>query len=253
MRRKKNNYQKSLQGFTIVELLIASAVFSTVLLVALTGFLEIGRLFYKGVSNTQVQDTNRQVVNDISSNITATAGTTAIAMTPFAASHYKYFCAGAYRYTYSTYQAAGDSRLGHSIEYISSNASNYDPGTTSANMGLVKDRVGSGFCPAPCVSPSGSPSGIANCSSANCGTDCLAIDTNSPTELLGNGMRIGNLSVAQAGTTNLFNMAVAISYGDDSVLDFTDTPPSCTGNSNDQKFCAVSQLTTSIARGGLRL
>lgn len=247
---KKNKIAVAGQGFTIVELMVASAVFATVLLVALTGFLQIGRLFYKGISATQTQDATRQVVNDISNNLKATPGTTVVSQnlaTP--TQPYSYFCAGAYRYTYGNYMNGG-SQNGKPLQYISSQNVNYDPTSTSSsnppNMGLVKDRVGAGSCPAPCAS--GSTNSATKCP----GTTRVGIGSlGTATELLGNGMRIGQLTLTQVPSTNLYNLNVAVVFGDYTLLDYSTTPPTCTGGSRDQKFCAVDQLSTSIFEGEL--
>ena len=243
--QKNNPSAASVQGFTIIELMIASAVFSTVLLVALTGFLQIGRLFYKGVSETQTQDTTRQVVSDISSNLKATSSTVAIPQTFASAGQpYSYFCAGAYRYTYGTYMTGADS--GHTVQYISSQNNNYDPSATGVNMGLVKDRVGSGNCPQPCAN--GSSNSATRC---GIGTRVAISSASGATELLGNGMRIGQISINQVGTTSLYNVNVSVVYGEYSVLDYSTTPPTCAGNSSEQRFCAVDQLSTSVFEGEL--
>lgn len=95
------------RGFTILELLIATAVFSVVLLVFLVAFLRVGELFYKGVSMTRTQETARNVLQDISDDIlfyrdSPTPGVTG-----------NYFCIGSHRYTfYSGVQVGSPSRAG---------------------------------------------------------------------------------------------------------------------------------------------
>src|SRR5258708_12793090 len=56
-------------GFTIVELTIATAIFSTVLLVGLASFLGIGKIFYKGVTVTQTQSSAQAVIDQLSSDV----------------------------------------------------------------------------------------------------------------------------------------------------------------------------------------
>jgi type II secretory pathway pseudopilin PulG len=252
--RKKND-SKNLGGFTIVELLIASAVFSLVLLVALTGFLELGRIFYKGVSNTQTQDVLRQVVGDISSNVKIASSSGSVqppATTTTGA--YGYLCAGTYRYTYGFYKNSSASAPGRPIAYNATTSANYDPGTVAPSFGLLKDRLpGEGTCPGPCVSSAGSPSSVAACNSANCGSQgCLALDTNNPTEMLASGMRLGSISLTGSPGSDLYNLGVTIAYGDNTVLGYSASNiPFCTGGSASQKFCAVDQLSTTIFRGEL--
>src|SRR5665213_1030907 len=124
------------RGFTIIELLIATAVFSLVLLGALSGFLQTGRLFYKGVSLTQTQATAKQILDDVSTNIMNT-GASKIASSP-AGSSYSYYCVGTVRYTYNPtipVQLAQTQTL-----------------SAGGNFGLLRDNVNG--CSAPCA-PSG--------------------------------------------------------------------------------------------------
>lgn len=255
--RKKNNI-KYLGGFTIVELLIASAVFSTVLLVALTGFLQIGRIFYKGVSSTQTQDVTRQVVNDISSNIKIASSTGAVNtlnLNP-GTGGYGWICVGTYRYTYGFYKNSSAAAPNQPIFYNAGAATqDYDPGSATASFGLLKDKMpGEGVCPAPCVA-NGTPTSFGKCPAPPASS--LPLDTNNPTEMLANGMRIGNISLSipnPVSAPDLYNLSVVIAYGEDSVLGYTTTGvpvPFCTGNSQSQKFCAVDQLSTTVFRGEL--
>ena len=254
MLKKKHN-SKRVGGFTIVELLIASAVFSTVLLVALTGFLQIGRVFYKGVSNTQTQDAARQVINDLADNLKTASSTDQVgAPTTTPSGAYRYLCVGSYRYTWGFYKNTAAAAPNRPIFFNANTGPNYDPGSTNASFGLLKNVVpGEGTCPAPCVQ-NGGPSSVATCSnSANCAPiGCQPLDTSSPTEMLGNGMRIGDISITSASAQDLYNLGVTIAFGDDEVLDYdAGGQPFCTGNTTDQKFCAVDQLSTTVFRGEL--
>lgn len=66
MKSIKHSNQK---GFTIIELLIATSVFSIVLVVAASGILAIGRLYYKGITSSRTQETTRSVVNTITNTV----------------------------------------------------------------------------------------------------------------------------------------------------------------------------------------
>src|SRR5438105_2859585 len=65
----KADSASSSSGFTIVELLIATTVFSIVLIVFLATFLRISELFYKGVSLSNTQETARTVLQDITDDL----------------------------------------------------------------------------------------------------------------------------------------------------------------------------------------
>ena len=58
------------EGFTIIELMIATSIFSMILLLCTVAMLQIGRTFYKGVTVTNTNEVARAVITDISSSIT---------------------------------------------------------------------------------------------------------------------------------------------------------------------------------------
>jgi prepilin-type N-terminal cleavage/methylation domain-containing protein len=83
-------------GFTIIELLIATVVFSVVLLVVTTGIVQFGKIYYKGVIQSRTQERARSIIEDISQNlqfsgseISGTKGTNG-----------GYYCVGGRRFTF---------------------------------------------------------------------------------------------------------------------------------------------------------
>lgn len=66
MKRLKISKQK---GFTIVELMIATVVFSFVLIVASSGAIAIGRSYYKGVTSTKTQETARSIMEELTRSV----------------------------------------------------------------------------------------------------------------------------------------------------------------------------------------
>lgn len=56
-------------GFTVVEFLISTAVFSVVLLICSFAILHIGRMYYKGVITSRTQDAARRIVEDVAASI----------------------------------------------------------------------------------------------------------------------------------------------------------------------------------------
>lgn len=57
------------KGFTIIELMIAATVFSTVLLILTYGILSIGRMYYKNITSSRTQEAARAVMDDFSNSI----------------------------------------------------------------------------------------------------------------------------------------------------------------------------------------
>jgi len=124
------------RGFTIIELLMATVVFSLILLVTLAGFIQIGRLFYKGTTGAQTRTVTQQVMDDITTGI---KGATGIWPPPQSSGGYTYFCLDGSRYTYNINKEV-DLSAGQVLL----------PPAAGGNYGLIKDTV-SGGCPQPCV------------------------------------------------------------------------------------------------------
>jgi prepilin-type N-terminal cleavage/methylation domain-containing protein len=57
------------QGFTIIELLIATAVFSTILVLASGMMINIGRLYYKGINQSRIQYTVRTITDELAAQL----------------------------------------------------------------------------------------------------------------------------------------------------------------------------------------
>lgn len=56
-------------GFTIVELLVATAIFSTIMLVMMVAILQFSRAYYRGITNSTTQTTARAIVDEVSQAI----------------------------------------------------------------------------------------------------------------------------------------------------------------------------------------
>lgn len=66
---KRSLRKKRQDGFTIVELMIATAVFATVLMLASFGLLQVARTYYKGVTITRTQETARTIMEQVADMI----------------------------------------------------------------------------------------------------------------------------------------------------------------------------------------
>ena len=53
-------------GFTIIELLIATVIFSVILLMATSGVIRIGQMYYKGITEAKTQDASRRISEELS-------------------------------------------------------------------------------------------------------------------------------------------------------------------------------------------
>ncbi len=86
------------KGFTLVELMIATTVFSTILLLATTGIINIGKLYYKGLTTARTQEIARSVIDEVARSAQLTQGE--IKSSSDSPPQYLATCIGKDRYTY---------------------------------------------------------------------------------------------------------------------------------------------------------
>jgi prepilin-type N-terminal cleavage/methylation domain-containing protein len=223
---------KRQNGFTMVELMIATSVFSIILLLSLAGFLQIGQLFYKGVNITQTSNTLNQTVTSLKNDILFDTSGAAItimnsSVTPASeptVNRY-YFCAGVNRYGFF---------LGRQLDKaVQTDEMENFPVSGWYRFALLKDRLSVTGCPNPFTSSASfTPAGT--------------------TELLGDKMRLSNLDIEQLPSPNdkLYTISIKIAYGDDEVLqDPNSTSPSCLAGAAYSQYCFVSDLRTTVRKG----
>lgn len=207
-------------GFTIVELMIATAVFAVVLLLCATAILQVGRMYYKGITINRVQDNARVVADDVAQAIRFGSKITAgnfrrVAGTPGAT---QALCLGEIRYTYITSQSLGTG-AGQSRHVLWKDRVSFsDPCTTLLNLNSASPSVGQGG-----------------------------------QELVGTTMRVPVFTAELAGLppNEIYDIAVTVSYGLDDVF-VTDPafPPFsvCIGSDVGGQFCAASIVTTNAVK-----
>lgn len=210
-------------GFTIVELMIATVVFSVILLMTLGGFLQIGRTFYKGMTISRTENTIRNVADSLSSDIrsSSVAVATATATTPGPDGNpVSYFCIGQHVYYF---------RAGVIFDNDSSSLNN-----PKSSYGLKQDNIG-------------------ECT-GNALRTLITTPTPNAKELLGEKMRVSKLSVicSSASLNRLCEISIHIAYGDDDLLGPPASDPNalCKGATTGTQFCATADINTSILRGG---
>jgi prepilin-type N-terminal cleavage/methylation domain-containing protein len=92
LQRAKTNQS----GFTIIELLIATLVFSMILLMVTIGVIQITRVYYKGITEANTQNTARAVMDEITQGIQFSGGKVSATQTGQAS-----FCIGDQQYSYA--------------------------------------------------------------------------------------------------------------------------------------------------------
>jgi len=193
--------------------MIATAVFGLVLLLISTAVIQVGRMFYKGVTMSRVQDITRSMADDIGQSIqfgtfadVETGGPTAFAGKPISS-----ICFGQVRYSYSPGLLVQD----------------------DITHGMWKDRRNTGE---PC-----DPVNI---------TQTVP---NDGSELLGPHVRITSLNITSDPSGNLWFIHILLSYGsadlftNDSNPSQPDYLTTCKGGYGSQ-FCGTSIINTSVVK-----
>ncbi len=89
---------KNQQGFTIIELMIATAVFSVILVMMTVMMIGIGKLYFKGINQARVQNNVRSVTDELAQKLKLLDSPPApIAGVPTTMA---YYCLGTTRYTF---------------------------------------------------------------------------------------------------------------------------------------------------------
>ncbi len=201
-----------------MELLIASTVFSVILLLVTTGIIQIGRTYYKGALQSRTQETARNIIDEISRGIQF-SGIEVVPRQSFDAAAEPYpqvggrygFCVNNIGYAYIL-----DKQLAASVV----NTDQRSKTLVSYNRSCI-------------------------------GYSAPDIDIHvGGKELLGIGMRLTKLDVHRVvGTTDLYTVTVEVASGDRDLF----TPPSplisngCRGGAGGQ-FCAISRLTVTVQK-----
>jgi prepilin-type N-terminal cleavage/methylation domain-containing protein len=91
---------RSQAGFTIVELMIATAVLSVILLLTTLIIGSMGDLYYKGVNQSRTQDDVRTITEDVSQHLQLSDQTPVAASATFGGIATKAYCIDGTRYSY---------------------------------------------------------------------------------------------------------------------------------------------------------
>lgn len=205
---------KKQNGFTILELMIATAIFSVILLIATYGLLQVGRMFYKGITVSRTQETARALMEEISQNIQF-SGEQIVLPANNPPGNLDKFCIGSRRYS-----------------FIRGHMMSNNPTAGQYKNAIVVDQ------------------GVANCTTAS-PQDISVVSptlTSSSKELLQPGMRLSEMTITDR-TNGLYEIRIKVITGDDGLLD---NPNASNANCKlvrlGSQFCAVSELTTTVLK-----
>lgn len=222
----KLKIKESKSGFTIIELMIATTIFSLVLMICLGGILQITKMYYRSVTQNNTRETARAITDEIGEAIRFSSQ--AIRLGPAVAGpeiddlsgtieDTSYFCIGDKRYTYAI------DRQVKSEPVLNSKQKRH---------ALWVDTIGG------CSGP-------------------LNLDDESPSadgrDLVPENMRLYELSITNSGaSSDVYEISVGVAYGEDDLLSprpaGTPTELTCEGAFVGSEFCAVTNLRVTVQK-----
>jgi prepilin-type N-terminal cleavage/methylation domain-containing protein len=213
MKRARLNSQS---GFTIIELMIATVVFTVILLVVTVAIIGFSRDYYHGVVLSDTQGTARAIADDVTRSIEFNGGD----IVPLVSGgQVRGYCLGSSkRYSFESFQQVDDT-----------------PNTSQhqGHHGLVSDSL-------PGCSNATAP---INVKTINDLASLPPTSTNAR-ELLGQHMRLAKLTINPVGALYVVNVKVV--YGDDDLVSSPTDPNMYCKSMAGSQFCAVSELTTTV-------
>lgn len=240
-------------GFTIIELLIATVVLAFIVLMTTEIITGIGKLYYKAIAQSRLQDNTRSLTDEVSQKLKfggkiGGSGFQTLSGSPItllATNDMEAYCIGDTRYFFVT-GIQINANNGGQLYHVLWRDHNPDP----PNCDTYIDGI----------------------HTIDLTDSMLSVhdSVNSGTELIGPRSRLVDFSLSQDPSSSVYSLAIKIAYGDDDLLcdtaqpatcstanamatlgsasyatDYTSANLSCKGKAGDQ-YCSVSELNTSV-------
>lgn len=226
----RDDHRPKQAGFTIIELMIATSVLATVLLLVTVVMISIGTLYYKGIAQSRVQDDTRNVTDEISQQLQTNGQSLATAV--WTAKKEQAYCIGNVRYTYVLNAELGHKAPGGAILYkhVLWRDANPTPGSCSI------DPADTGNVSSVDLTQNTPSSG---------GTELIGASTRLTTFCIGT---FTSPSTCNQATVSPFPLTISAAYGDDNLLNLNGYKTTCKGVTGEQ-FCSTARLqTTAVQR-----
>ncbi len=218
----KDTLSNRQSGFTLIELMISTGVFSVILLICTTAILVIGQQFHKASISAITQDTARTIMEDVSREVQLSGrAPSAVVTNAIPTPSVSAICVGTVRYNFI-------------LDYELEDVQVVDAVNRHAPHVLWKD---SNPNPSSCVAQD-----ITTPTPATSGRELMAIHTRLKPA---SGFGITN-NDSTGVTQTLYNIDVSIIYGDNAVIDTVNN--NCVSRSGGGSFCGLSELHTAVYR-----
>lgn len=202
-------------GFTIVELMIATIVFSVILLISTYGIINIGRLYRKSLNSNQTQQAARSIIDTVAQNIKFTNGGFYDSISN-SSDGISYYCLGYnVRLTYVLNK-----------QILNGNHAMILDKTDCSQSSGPKDFTSLGTGDRELLGPRMRLAKFLICYEGSSNADCDGISINKP---------------------DLYYVSVRVVYGDDDLLTSSGPQQNCLTKAG-REFCAVSELSTYVQK-----
>jgi prepilin-type N-terminal cleavage/methylation domain-containing protein len=225
-----NRNRSSQEGFTIIELMIATAIFTVILLFATVIIINIGDLYGKGVTQSKIQTTTRDDMDQISQSLMFSTGevispvynlTVENTQNQVTNATEQAYCFGEQQYTFIENAQINEKIVSDPLPHA------YD---TLYSI-FHENSTGLNF------NQNGTPDVCTPLSD-------LTQPFTGGSNLAGPHIEIHNFSVSSASP---YTVDLNLAYGDDDLLNLSGPKASCSGGTGDQ-FCATSDLTETVVQ-----
>lgn len=211
-------------GFTLIELMIATSIFSVILLVMSFGAVSIGRVYYKGIKSSNTQSVTRKIADDLAQSIQFSSSK--VVTTPTQEEKDKnlrkfdIFCIDGKKYSYILNRQVAVSQAEHVfISEVDPNCNASSPSSLNADGNI-------------------------------------ASGTTEYSDLIGKSMRLSDIEIYQDTNSSNFVVTVRVASGDDDLIEdakgvksnepgYDSSTARCISGSGSQ-YCAVSNLYTFV-------
>lgn len=204
--KKRINIKNNQSGFTIIELLIATLVFSIILLITTEAVIQISRTYIRGYIGSETQNANRGILDQISQAIQLSGGGGVVIPPSQPYLGYYWFCVNDVKYTYRY---------------------NTELTPTSGNV-FISDAATGTDCSTPDTNP---PAGTA--------TELLSQHMRIVKPSNGAGI-LGSVN----GIPSLYSLSMNVLYGDSGT--FNTLSNTCEPISSGGAFCSTSAISTTV-------
>ncbi len=235
MRHLNQSAKTKQSGFTIIELMIATTIFSIVLMIALAAVLRITRMYYQGTLQARTQNRVREIVDQIADEIRYSPGeflanngqkevlSAEVDDSTQPHQYYGQYCIGDIRYRYL---------LGYQVDK-SAELPKDSTSPRSARRALIREKLSGGCNQSLDLNDNGAVS-----------SEFIKPNSDSQPGILDEHMRLLEF-VVQPLDHDTYKIKLSLAYGDDDLIDYNSEDEQvyvCSQNNLAKTYCAVSRL-----------